>query len=770
MSALNFVAQQTKLELLSGADDFYDIRLHCDVMVDKSLFIEEFLTSNDRAVLITRSRRTGKTLNLDMLKKFLAIEVDEHGIVVEPNPYYKLFAGGTVNLTSGTKELKPLAIAQKDSGIYMQYQGKLPVIHLNFAEVKGNSFDEVIACFKKVISSLYLKHEYLHTYLLSKGGLKSEITATKFKKLAAGEVDEFDLKESILFLGQLMHEFHHQKVYVLVDEYDKPFNYLLEKSLLTTNKEAAEKISLLTTSLLSHCSKNNDVVEKIFMTGIYDSLQKEGNSGFNNLKVYGVTDSAYSRHFGFSQAEVNQTVALLHFDSYHESLILENLKTWYNGYYAPINSTHNIAFYIPWAVMSYLSKAYIQHEFQPENYWPRTGSRAMLQNLIQLGSESLDLRHKFANMTLSNEVELFYDSTTSLSDILQSDSKNEGLVTYLLLNSGYLTVRREGEQYFFRIPNYEVEKEFIKVIQIEIRSDKHTSDSSYREYLDSLLHSLKADEEAKNISSAILKSDTKAFGELIDLQKNNQLDVCEYKGLNFFHMVGISGNCEIYLQLTELCKKELLSVKDAVHGLHPLDYALVLNNSELVKLMSTETVESSIPSKPGLLTTIYCNNVMSAGISAVMLVGCKDYVKNYLAGSITAFSVAVVVKFIASNSKTIKKYFDSHVCDHYDYYHAIQEGSLMGLIKQSNANNEYYITAQINCSIGDTAIQRLEIFENNEFNLSISLCQSKQDEDNQSFIDMNSIIDFAYKTTFVGLLLLPAVLLGCTHINALEVE
>ncbi|CAG7589604.1 hypothetical protein MHYMCMPSP_01189 [Hyalomma marginatum] len=37
-------------------------------------------------------------------------------------------------------------------------------------------------------------------------------------------------------------------------------------------------------------------------------------------------------------------------------------------------------------------------------------------------------------------------------------------LVYLLLHSGYLTVKRTAEGYYFKIPNYEVKTEFTRVI------------------------------------------------------------------------------------------------------------------------------------------------------------------------------------------------------------------------------------------------------------------------------------------------------------------
>ena len=49
------------------------------------MFIKEFLAaSSGKVVLITRPRRWGKSLNMDMLKRFLSIEVDEQGAPLPP--------------------------------------------------------------------------------------------------------------------------------------------------------------------------------------------------------------------------------------------------------------------------------------------------------------------------------------------------------------------------------------------------------------------------------------------------------------------------------------------------------------------------------------------------------------------------------------------------------------------------------------------------------------------------------------------------------------
>lgn len=51
-----------------GNQGFEDIRINDCFYIDKTLFIREWWESKDIVTLITRPRRFGKTLNMDMLK------------------------------------------------------------------------------------------------------------------------------------------------------------------------------------------------------------------------------------------------------------------------------------------------------------------------------------------------------------------------------------------------------------------------------------------------------------------------------------------------------------------------------------------------------------------------------------------------------------------------------------------------------------------------------------------------------------------------------
>ena len=76
----NCTTMTTKPEINVGTDNFAKLLLNSDVFVDKSMFIKAFLAaSSGEVVLIARPRRWGKSLNMDMLRRFITIEVNEQG-------------------------------------------------------------------------------------------------------------------------------------------------------------------------------------------------------------------------------------------------------------------------------------------------------------------------------------------------------------------------------------------------------------------------------------------------------------------------------------------------------------------------------------------------------------------------------------------------------------------------------------------------------------------------------------------------------------------
>ena len=128
------------MQLPIGYDDFGEIIQHNLNFVDKSLFIKEvFDDESTKAILITRPRRFGKTLNLSMLHYFLSP-------MVYGQPTQGLF--------------DRLKIADYGDH-YLQHQGKYPVVSITFKDVKELNYPDARSSLVKLLSDLYLDHKEL---------------------------------------------------------------------------------------------------------------------------------------------------------------------------------------------------------------------------------------------------------------------------------------------------------------------------------------------------------------------------------------------------------------------------------------------------------------------------------------------------------------------------------------------------------------------------------------------------------------------------------
>ena len=62
-----------------SSEKFLSLAKNPDIFVDKSDLIKEIFDTKSDSLLILRPWRWGKTINMEMLKQFLEIEVDNEG-------------------------------------------------------------------------------------------------------------------------------------------------------------------------------------------------------------------------------------------------------------------------------------------------------------------------------------------------------------------------------------------------------------------------------------------------------------------------------------------------------------------------------------------------------------------------------------------------------------------------------------------------------------------------------------------------------------------
>ena len=390
-----------------GVSDFGDMITGNGYYADKTLLIAEWLNSFAEVTLITRPRRFGKTLNMTMLREFFDITKDSG----------ELFEGLRINQTA-----------------YMQELNSRPVIFLSFKDCKGGK-ERVLTCVYNQLFTLYDKYSF------AVNG-DSEMKQKKWKLLARlftemGIDKAYMVSEAILFLSQVLYEYYHKKVIILIDEYDTPMISAYEQGYY-------EEIHDFFSSLYGSALKDNPYLERAMLTGIHRIAKENIFSGLNNLDVCTVMDEQYGQYFGLMPEE---TEALL---AYYELPLDESVQAMYDGYRFGGQEIYN-----PWSILNYARNK------KKEPYWVNTASNELLVQAMLHANQ--DVREDFELLLSEGDARVPVDLQTSFFELEQSAT-----LWGLFLNSGYLTVKmgsESGELQAVRIPNQEVMISFRKIIE-----------------------------------------------------------------------------------------------------------------------------------------------------------------------------------------------------------------------------------------------------------------------------------------------------------------
>jgi hypothetical protein len=440
---------------------FEDLVLKSSIFVDKSLFIDEIIKDPSEAILIAMPRRWGKSLNLDMLRRFLSVVVDEKGQVVPNNQTdnYKLFAGGTIKVQDGfvakEKEIKTSELIIKNP-YSLSIQGKYPVIFIDFKDCKGSKFDEVEARLRGKIDKTVKQFSYLSSGAqLYEGVTVGESYQSLLKTIISG-----DFSSAIKELSSLLHVYHKEKVWILIDEYDAAAN----NAYLNCSDEEAKLVSGLFRSVYEPALKGNEHLEKGVMTGVQYIVQSGMLSGLNNLSKYNITSPKYSKYYGINQEEIN--LLLEHFNI--DPRKADQIKDWYNGYQENIGTIEDEIFidkYNIWSVANYLNNK--NEGFR--SYWGESGSISFIQPLFK----HKDFRKKIEALINNTSIPMI-DLTTDFShenfiqlkaittnpNIIEIQNDGWDLIFAYLFITGYLTTVLSDGVLEYRLPNKEIKMGF----------------------------------------------------------------------------------------------------------------------------------------------------------------------------------------------------------------------------------------------------------------------------------------------------------------------
>mgnify|MGYP005965779717 FL=1 len=407
--------------------------------IDKTAFIKEWWENKDIVTLITRPRRFGKTLNMDMIKCFFSNEYRDRG---------DLFEGLDI---------------WKDEK-YRELQGTYPVIFLSFAAIKQNNYQDTIAKIKKIICSLYQSFIFLKDW----DGLTDE-EKNNVKRISE-DMSDVTAQSAINELSNYLSRYYGKKVIILLDEYDTPMQEAYVNGYW-------EELVAFTRSLFNSTFKTNPYLERAIMTGITRVSRESTFSDLNNLEAVTTLSPKYTTAFGFTEQEVFNSL-----DEFELSDQKEEVKAWYDGFV--FGKERDI--YNPWSIINYLDKK------EYRTYWADSSSNGLVSKLIQQGSSKTKI--------IMGELLDGKSIKTKLDEQIvfdQLDGNTEAIWS-LLLASGYLKVdyfdfaKANGNNiYELSITNFEVKKMFEKMIDNWFK----TRDDSSSEFLGALL---KGDLEAMN--------------------------------------------------------------------------------------------------------------------------------------------------------------------------------------------------------------------------------------------------------------------------------
>ena len=370
--------------------------------IDKTNLIIDFL--NEQVIFCTRPRRFGKTLNMSMLYYFFSIKEKENAYLFDH-----------LNISKNKEALK--------------HQNKYPTILISLKEMKSSSFKAQIISFSNIIYELLEKNlEILPSAQLT------DTTKKKLNSLHDETTSIEDLKFSLRVISNALYTHYHQKVIVLIDEYNVPLQSAYQ------NNYYDEMVDFLR-SVFSSALKTNDALEKGIMTGCLRISKESIFTGLNNFTSYSLLNNGGSEYFGFNEKEVKQLL-----EDYQLSSYMDEVKEWYDGYLFG-----NTEIYNPWSTLMYVKNKIQDQSFKPVSFWANTSGNDLVVNYIQNGSD--ELHEEFEQLIQGQSLEKYIKPELTYREM---DNINN-IYSFLLL-TGYLKIKEDlGEnKYKLIIPNKEV--------------------------------------------------------------------------------------------------------------------------------------------------------------------------------------------------------------------------------------------------------------------------------------------------------------------------
>lgn len=364
-----------------GNTAFASIREANSFYIDKTDFIRQWWKSQDVATLITRPRRFGKSLNLNMLECFFSEKYRGEG---------ELFRG--------------LSIWNHEK--YREIQGTYPVIFFSFADIKGQTFTSAREAICQVIQDLYAEFGFL------KESERLSQEEKDYFSLVAPTMSDAVAAMSLKRLSMCLHSYYGKKVLIFLDEYDTPLQEAYMYGFW-------DELTGFMRGLFNSTFKTNPYLERALLTGITRVSKESIFSDLNNLTVITTTSEQYADCFGFTETEVFDAL-----EKYGMSDRQGEVQTWYDGF--SFGNKKDI--YNPWSITCFLK----EKKLRP--YWANTSSNQLVGKLVREGSAQIKMvmEDLLAGKSFQTEIDE--------EIIFEQLQRKKGAIWSLFLAGGYLKV------------------------------------------------------------------------------------------------------------------------------------------------------------------------------------------------------------------------------------------------------------------------------------------------------------------------------------------
>ena len=447
--------KKTFLALPVTGETFADVREKNRYYVDKTPYLKQVF-SDDEAVdekslidgttvlLLTRPRRFGKTMLMNMFESFLKINPKDPG-----------------NITKHLNYFKDTRIFD-DKNFCDKYMGQFPVIAITLKGVKGPNFKQ--AYFK--LAELIVEKAKEFKFLENSPALDEDDKATYAKlaskdylKRADDEAQSY-ATSAMSSLASMLYKHFNKQVYILIDEYDVPLAKAQEHGY---HKDMVTLMSSFLGFLKDpqrDPEKDTSIISKVVITGCLKVAKNSIFTGVNNLKVNTVTSKIdkYTGMIGFTKDETQKILKDYELDDFSQTV-----KNYYDGY-----KFYDKEMFCPWDVLNFIDDNFNlkqtgnTDDIKPGNYWDKSSSDSALGEYLGYLTDNDNQKMQ----DLVNGKSISFQLNDSMNYDTLSEHKSDDFWS-LLLHTGYLTVdwvqtqkeelaKENNKDIFVKIPNLEI--------------------------------------------------------------------------------------------------------------------------------------------------------------------------------------------------------------------------------------------------------------------------------------------------------------------------